>query len=73
MTSSSERAAELRRQADALDDIGRLEDELVAAKESGDRSRIREAANALREARSLTRDEATSVGGDAYVENGQEG
>lgn len=73
MTSSSERAAELRRQADALDNIGQLEDELVAAKQSGDPARIREAAKALREARSLARDKSMTVGGDAYPENGQEG
>lgn len=75
MSSSAERrAAELRAQADALDALGGLEVDLIDAKQSGDQDRIREAAEALREARSAARDETTSVGGDAYVENtGQEG
>jgi hypothetical protein len=75
MSSSAKRAAaELRAQADALDALGGLEGDLIDAKQSGDSGRIREAADALREARSLIRDESTSVGGDAYVEHtGQEG
>jgi len=68
MSSSAERAAELRAQADALDTLGQLEADLLAAKESGDKGATREAAEALREARSLTRTEGVSVGGDAFIE-----
>lgn len=67
--SSADRAAELRAQADALDTLAQLEADLLNAKQSGDPDRIREAAEALREARSLTRTEGVSVGGDAFVSN----
>ncbi|TYB69717.1 hypothetical protein FXF51_06025 [Nonomuraea sp. PA05] len=67
MSSSAERAAELRAQADALDAMAGLENDLLAAKESGDKAAIREASLALREARSQTRTEGTTVGGDAFV------
>ena len=75
MSTSSERAAELRRQADALDNIAHLEDELAAAKaayianpDSEDAKEAKNAAaEALRAARSETRTEGVSVGGDAYV------
>lgn len=73
MSSSSERAAELRRQADALDSMAELEQSLLAAKESGDKAAIREASEVLRGARSQTRTEGTTVGGDAYVMTDGEG
>lgn len=70
MTSSADRAAELRAQADALDTLAGLEADLLAAKASGDREAVRAASEALREARSLTRTDGTSVGGDAFVMTG---
>jgi hypothetical protein len=72
MSTSAERAAELRAQADSLDVLAPLEAGLLDAKESGDHDRIREAADALREARSVTRAEGVSVGGDAFVSNSSE-
>lgn len=72
--SSLDRAAELRAQADALEALGGLEADLLAAKASGDKTAIDEAANALRAARSLSRPEGVSVGGDAFVsDNAEEG
>lgn len=65
--SSADRAAELRAQADALDDLARMETDLLAAKESGDPAATQEAAEALRAARAQTRDEGFGVGGDAYI------
>ncbi|MER7361918.1 hypothetical protein [Nonomuraea wenchangensis] len=65
--SSADRAAELRAQADALDAVAGLENDLLAAKESGDPTAVREAAEALRAARAQTRDEGFGVGGDAFV------
>jgi hypothetical protein len=73
MSSSAERAAQLRAEADALEALAGLESDLLAAKENGDQDEIREAAQALRDARSLTRSEGTTVGGDAYVQTGEEG
>ncbi|MEU6709984.1 hypothetical protein ABZ897_00780 [Nonomuraea sp. NPDC046802] len=74
MSSSAERAAELRAQADALDAMAGLETTLLDAKASGDKEAIREAAEALRAARSETRTEGFTVGGDAFVANsGEEG
>lgn len=74
MSSSAERAAELRAQADALDAMAGLEEDLSAAKaayyddptEENKAAKVA-AALALREARSLTRSDGVSVGGDAYV------
>ena len=70
--SSLDRAAELRAQADALEALGGLEADLLAAKASGDSTAVRETAEALREARSLTRSEGISVGGDAFISNANE-
>lgn len=70
--SSADRAAELRAQADALEALAGLEQQLLDAKASGDQTAVREAAEALREARSLTRSEGVSVGGDAFISNGSE-
>lgn len=72
MSSSAERAAQLRAEADALEALAGLESNLLAAKESGDRDEISEAAQALRDARSLTRTEGVTVGGDAFVSNASE-
>ncbi|MBN6054535.1 hypothetical protein JYK22_21515, partial [Nonomuraea sp. RK-328] len=73
--SSSDRAAELRAQADALDTLASLEADLIAAKQAyadeptpENREAKQAAAVALREARSLTRTNGVSVGGDAYVD-----
>jgi hypothetical protein len=71
-SSSADRAAELRAQADALDTLAGLEADLLAAKDSGDKDAIRGAAEALHAARSLTRTEGVSVGGDAFVSNDTE-
>lgn len=71
--SSADRAAELRAEADALDTLAQLEADLLDAKQSGDRAAIRAASEALREARSLTRSEGTTVGGDAFVVSTPEG
>jgi hypothetical protein len=74
MSSSAERAAaELRARADALDAVAGLENNLLNAKASGDQNAIRDAAEALRLARSLARDEGFSVGGDAFVMTDEEG
>ncbi|HEY9370041.1 hypothetical protein [Streptomyces sp.] len=69
MSSSAERAAQLRAEADALEAQAVLETALLDAKASGDRASIREAAEALRAARSETRTEGFTVGGDAFVAN----
>ena len=72
--SSADRAAELRAQADALDDLARLETDLLAAKAAYDddpseqtKAAKTDAAQALREARSEARSEGVQVGGDAYL------
>ncbi|WP_433364085.1 hypothetical protein [Streptosporangium sp. CA-115845] len=77
--SSADRAAALRAQADALDELGRLETELLAAKAAYDddpsdenKAAKTDAAHALREARSDTRSEGVQVGGDAYLTPGDE-
>ena len=69
MSSSAERAAQLRAEADALEAQAVLETALLDAKASGDRASIREAAEALRAARSETRAEGFTVAGDAFVTN----
>ncbi|TDD54572.1 hypothetical protein E1286_05110 [Nonomuraea terrae] len=73
--SSAERAADLRAQADALDALASLEAELTAAKAAYTANpnpetlaAKRAAMDNIREARSLTRTEGVSVGGDAYVD-----
>lgn len=68
MSTSAERAAELRAEADALEALSGLESTLLAAKASGDPAAVKDAAEALREARSVARSEGVSVGGDAYIE-----
>lgn len=72
MSTSAERAADLRAEADALDALAGLETDLLAAKAAGDRDAIREAGVALREARSQVRPESVQVGGDAFVSNDSE-
>jgi hypothetical protein len=73
MSTSAERAAELRAQAEALDALAGLESDLLDAKASGDKASVRAAAEALRGARSEARTEGVSVGGDAFVMTGEEG
>jgi len=73
MSSSADRAAQLRAQAAALDALAGLEEDLLNAKASSDKEAVTAAAEALREARSLTRTEGVSVGGDAFVSNPEEG
>lgn len=76
--SASERAAELRAQADALDGLADLEADLLAAKSNyADdpspevRAAKQDAALALRSARELVRaDRVSLVGGDAVVSDG---
>lgn len=77
MSTSAERAAALRAEADALDALAVLETDLLAAKAAHAEDPTEEtktakqaASEALREARSLTRTEGVSVGGDAYIETG---
>ena len=72
MSASDDRADELQAQVDALRRQAVLEKDLLDAKQSGDKTAVREAAEALREARSLTRTEGVSVGGDAFVSNTSE-
>lgn len=67
MSTSADRADELQAQVDALRRQAVLETDLLDAKASSDETAVREAANALRAARSLTRTEGVSVGGDAYT------
>lgn len=79
--SSADRAAELRAQAEALDAMAGLEEDLLAAKQayaedsSPERRQAKQAAaEALRAARQEAREnEATTVGGDAFVSNGSGG
>lgn len=73
--SAADRAAELRAKADALDALARFETDLLAAKAAHAEDPTEEtkaaktaASLALLEARSLTRSEGVSVGGDAYVD-----
>lgn len=66
MSSSAERAAALRAEADALEALAGLETDLLTAKAAEDPDAVRAAAVALREARSVTRTEGVSVGGDAF-------
>lgn len=68
MSTSADRAIALRAEADALDALGLLETELLAAKNSGDLEAVRATSEALRQARSLTRTDGVSIGGDAYIE-----
>lgn len=75
MSTSADRAAALRAEADALDALAVLETDLLAAKAAHAKDPTEEtkaaktaASLALREARSLTRSEGVSVGGDAYVD-----
>lgn len=75
MSSSAERAAALRAEAEALDALAVLELDLLAAKSahaedaSGETKTAKQAASeALRAARSLTRADGVSVGGDAFIE-----
>lgn len=77
---ASERAAELRAQADALDALAELEADLLSAKDAfaddpnpETKAAKHAAAVALREARALSRADRTEmVGGDAFVSNGSE-
>lgn len=79
--SSADRAARLRAEADALEALAGLEDELKAAKAAylenpNDETRAakEEVAERLRAARAATRPEGVRVGGDAVVSgNGGEG
>ena len=75
MSTSAERAAELRAQADAIEALAEREEDLLAAKRAYDENPTDEnwaakkaAALALRESRALARPEGMAVGGDAYVE-----
>ncbi|GAA2861600.1 hypothetical protein [Nonomuraea rubra] len=72
MSTSADRAADLRAQADALDALADLETRLLDAKQSGDPDAIREAAEGLRAARAEARPEGMAVGGDAFVSNADE-
>jgi len=74
MPSTAERAAQLRAQADALEALAALEQDLLAAKAAHaanpskqTAAAVREAAEALRTARATARPEGLSVGGDAYT------
>jgi hypothetical protein len=73
--SSLDLADELEAKAAALRAVGRLEADLAEAKAAytanpnGDTKAAKQAAmEAVREARSLTRPEGVSVGGDAFVD-----
>ncbi len=72
--SSADRAADLRAQADRLDELGRLEEELLTAKQTyadtpseENKATKQNVALKLREARSQARPEGVVVGGDAYL------
>lgn len=74
--SSLDRAAELRAQADALENMASLESDLETAKQAyrdnptpETRAAKQAAAIALREARARVRPDAVTVGGDAVVTN----
>lgn len=74
MPSTAERAAQLRAQADALEALAGLEQDLRAAKAAHaahltteTAAAVRAAAEALRAARANARPEGLSVGGDAYT------
>jgi hypothetical protein len=80
MASSADRAAQLRAEADALEALAGLEDDLKAAKAAYDQNPSVENAAAkqdiaerLRAARAATRPEGVSVGGDAFVDGSGEG
>lgn len=72
--SSLDRAADLRAQADALDNLASLESDLETAKQAyrdnptpEARAAKQAAAIALREARARVRPDTVTVGGDAFV------
>jgi hypothetical protein len=74
-TSVERRAAELRAQADAIEQLADREEELLAAKQAyaadptPETKAIKDAAaKALRESRALARPEEMTVGGDAYAD-----
>lgn len=74
MASAAERAAQLRAQADALEQLDALVNDLTAAKAAyrdnpsrENRQALRAAMDAVRTARAAARDNDLTVGGDAYV------
>lgn len=79
--SASQQAAELRAQADALEAVAELEENLLAAKAAytadpnrETRAAKQDAALLLRAGRAFEREgRGDAVGGDAFVTNGSEG